>query len=102
MRRSAILVLVTAALLGSASGGVRAAESIAAAEGAGRGDRLGEGRDPAARDAPPGVPTPLQVFTDPSGRLCHLYARPVSIEGETATAYATLCRQPNGRWVLVQ
>jgi surface antigen len=102
MGRSASLVLVTAALLCGASGGARAADSVVATEGAGRGERLPEGRDPAARDAPPGMPTPLSVFTDQNGRLCHLYERPVSIGGETATAYATLCRQPNGRWVLVQ
>ena len=50
----------------------------------------------------PGASTPLRAFTDDNGRPCRVYARHVTIEGAPVTGYATVCRLPNGRWVLVQ
>ncbi len=46
------------------------------------------------------VPVPLRAFTDDRGRSCRVYARAVIIDGEARTALATVCREPNGRWVL--
>lgn len=57
---------------------------------------------PVPRATPLGMQRPLSVFTDARGRECHVYAHTVTIDGGAETAFATLCRQPNGRWVLVQ
>lgn len=43
---------------------------------------------------------PTQVFTDEQGRTCRTYTREVVIAGEPRAAVATVCREPNGRWVL--
>jgi surface antigen len=47
-----------------------------------------------------GEPAPVRSFTDPQGRACRVYTRTVLIDGEPRTALATVCREPNGRWVL--
>lgn len=52
------------------------------------------------RTPPLGEPTPIREFTDGQGRACRLYARKVVVEGNSTTAYAVVCREPNGRWVL--
>jgi hypothetical protein len=65
--------------------------------------RNDEDRRPADPDQPQ-VPSldgrPVRVFTDEQGRTCRTYARQVVIEGEPRSALATVCREPNGRWVL--
>jgi hypothetical protein len=52
---------------------------------------------PAAEASPP---SPVREYTDGQGRLCRVYARQVVIEGVAQTAYATVCREADGRWVL--
>jgi surface antigen len=48
------------------------------------------------------MPPPVRAFTDAEGRICNVYAHQVTIDGGAQTAYATVCRQSNGRWVLVR
>ncbi|HUC65547.1 MAG TPA: hypothetical protein VMA53_08980 [Stellaceae bacterium] len=50
--------------------------------------------------AAPSPPSPVREYTDGDGRLCRVYARQVVIEGAPQTAYATVCREADGRWVL--
>ena len=50
--------------------------------------------------ADPAPPSPLREYTDGHGRLCRVYARQVVIDGTAQTAYATVCREADGRWVL--
>jgi hypothetical protein len=45
-------------------------------------------------------PQPVREYTDATGRLCRVYAREIVIDGATQTAYETLCRDADGRWVL--
>lgn len=52
------------------------------------------------RGSPAGEATPIREFTDGQGRACRLYARKVIVDGGSTVAYATVCREPNGRWVL--
>jgi surface antigen len=52
---------------------------------------------PASSTAPA---SPVREYTDGDGRLCRVYARQVVIEGAAQTAYATVCREADGRWVL--
>lgn len=52
------------------------------------------------RSATAGEPAPIREFRDGQGRACRIYARRVTVEGDSTTAYATVCREPNGRWVL--
>jgi surface antigen len=42
----------------------------------------------------------VREYTDGDGRLCRVYERLVVIEGAPQTAYATVCREADGRWVL--
>ena len=49
--------------------------------------------------APGAAPAPLRAFTDAQGRSCRVYIREVTIEGARQTALATICQEPNGRWV---
>jgi hypothetical protein len=66
-------------------------------------DRLSERRtegDALPRTEPAGGPLPLRSYTDQEGRSCRLYERRVVIDGGPATALATVCRDPSGRWVL--
>ena len=75
-----------------------------AVDSVGRADRAPAGKVPPldSRGIAPGAPAPLQVFTDAQGRLCQIYERTVSIDGASEAAVAKLCRQANGRWVLVR
>ncbi len=50
--------------------------------------------------AAPSPTSPVREYTDGDGRLCRVYARQVVIEGAAQTAYATVCREADGRWVL--
>ena len=72
-------VLALTALLGAASGLAAAAQS------------------PSPPPAPLGV---VREYTDNQGRLCRVYRREIVIEGVRRTAVATVCREPDGRWVL--
>ena len=45
-------------------------------------------------------PLPLRSYIDEEGRNCRVYERRVVIDGGPATALATVCRDPSGRWVL--
>jgi hypothetical protein len=53
-----------------------------------------------ASPSPAAAPSPVREYTDGDGRLCRVYERQVVIEGAPQTAYATVCREPDGRWVL--
>ncbi|HWI25515.1 MAG TPA: hypothetical protein VN668_01010 [Stellaceae bacterium] len=55
------------------------------------------GTDPSQTSGPP---QPLREYTDSSGRLCRVYLRKIVIDGKAETAYATVCRDADGRWVL--
>jgi hypothetical protein len=55
---------------------------------------------PPSRPEPGGAPVPLRSYTDAEGRTCRVYERRVMIDGGAATALATVCRDPSGRWVL--
>lgn len=70
--------------------------STLAAGGAGRA-ACAAGTDPSATSGPP---RPLREYTDASGRLCRVYLRRIVIDGKAETAYATVCRDADGRWVL--
>jgi surface antigen len=52
----------------------------------------------------PGAPRsddqPVREFNDAAGRLCRVYERAVVIGGERQPAFAVVCREANGRWVL--
>lgn len=52
---------------------------------------------PSPPPAPPGV---VREYTDNQGRLCRVYRREIVIDGVRRTAMATVCREPDGRWVL--
>jgi surface antigen len=60
----------------------------------------------AGADAPPATaqdrPQPVREYTDANGRLCRVYAREIVIDGTKQQAYATVCRDANGRWVLAR
>jgi hypothetical protein len=70
-----------------------------------RGVAADEARD-AVRTSPTGEPQPLpgakpvREFIDPEGRTCRVYAREIMIAGAKQSAFATVCREANGRWVL--
>lgn len=97
-------LLAAGAMLASASlapsFGVRAASDDVAPSSAPAGDS-NSGLPPAAL-LPSGKsePIPVQAFTDRQGRSCRVYARTVIIDGVSETALATVCREPNGRWVI--
>ena len=55
---------------------------------------------PSPPSSAPAPATPVREYTDGDGRLCRVYARQVVIEGVAQTAYATVCREADGRWVL--
>ncbi len=57
----------------------------------------------AGSPTPPPVPDSASLvreYTDGQGRLCRVYRREIVIEGARRTALATVCREPDGRWVL--
>jgi hypothetical protein len=74
----------------SASGGI--AEASAAILG-----RLGAS---AHADQQLGGAVPIASFTDKHGHSCQLFLQNVMIDGRPASASASLCRQPTGRWAL--
>jgi hypothetical protein len=43
---------------------------------------------------------PVREYTDAEGRLCRLYERAVVIDGRQQSAFAVVCREANGRWVM--
>lgn len=92
---------LAAGILASLIVAVLAARS-GAAQGAAGGDAVPDEqqmqRAPGAGAA--AAPVPVRVFTDERGRSCRVYARTVVIDGESRTAFATVCREPSGRWVL--
>ena len=55
---------------------------------------------PASPSPSAAPPPPVREYTDGDGRLCRVYERQVVIEGAPQTAYATVCREADGRWVL--
>ena len=63
-------------------------------------ERAPEGRDVGEALPRPEQPAPLRSYTDEAGRACRVYERRVLINGEPQRALATVCREPNGRWVL--
>jgi hypothetical protein len=86
----ALLALgLTGALLPAAPGPARAEDKLPAA-----------GREEGEAPPRPNPPAPLRSYTDKEGRLCRVYERRVVINGEPTPALATVCREPNGRWVL--
>ncbi len=48
-----------------------------------------------------GTVTPRRSYAAPSGRRCRDYETTVTIDGRTESAYGTACRQPDGRWALM-
>lgn len=44
--------------------------------------------------------SPLREFRDAEGHPCRVYVRDVVIDGRTQQAFAIVCREPSGRWVL--
>jgi hypothetical protein len=56
--------------------------------------------DSAPRSEGTSEPAPVRSYTDAQGRSCRVYTRTVLIDGAARTALATVCREPNGRWVL--
>jgi hypothetical protein len=101
---SGTAMVIALAALGATQALAEDTSVAVAIDGVGRAERITEEGTPPGdrRETQADAPTPLSVFTDPQGRTCQLYARTVSIEGQSETAYATLCRQANGRWVLVR
>jgi len=65
-----------------------------------RNDEAARPAEPGQGQVPPADGRPVRVFTDDLGRTCRTYERQVIIEGEARAALATVCREPNGRWVL--
>ena len=59
-----------------------------------------EDSDTPQRPEPSGEPLPLRSYTDGEGRSCRVYERRVVIDGGPARAFATVCRDASGRWVL--
>lgn len=80
-------------------GAVAAGLLLFALLGTARGAELDTGTAP----SPPAdlaSQSPLREYTDAQGRLCRVYAQQVVIEGTAQIAYATVCREADGRWVL--
>ena len=50
---------------------------------------------------PPGAPVPDSESKDSAGRPCRLLQTTVTLDGRDETAYAKICREASGRWVLV-
>lgn len=45
---------------------------------------------------------PVRQYVDATGRPCRVYARQIVIDGAAQTAYVTVCRDPDGRWVIAR
>jgi surface antigen len=49
-----------------------------------------------------GTTTPTRTYRLQSGEYCREYEQTVTIGDETQAAYGTACRQPDGKWQIVQ
>lgn len=49
-----------------------------------------------------GTTTPTRTYQSQNGEYCREYEQTVTIGDETQTAYGSACRQPDGKWRLVQ
>jgi surface antigen len=49
-----------------------------------------------------GTTTPTRTYQAQSGEYCREYEQTVTIGDETQAAYGTACRQPDGKWRVVQ
>lgn len=49
-----------------------------------------------------GTTTPTRTYQAQSGKYCREYEQTITIGGETQAAYGTACRQPDGKWRVVQ
>jgi surface antigen len=49
-----------------------------------------------------GSVTPTRTYQAPSGQYCREFQQTITVGGTTEEAYGTACRQPDGRWQLVQ
>lgn len=49
-----------------------------------------------------GTTTPIRTYQAHSGEYCREYEQTVTIGDETQAAYGTACRQPDGKWQVVQ
>lgn len=48
-----------------------------------------------------GSVTPRRTYESEAGAYCREYETTVTIDGRTETAYGTACREPDGRWVIM-
>lgn len=48
-----------------------------------------------------GTITPQERFSTAGGSVCREFQQTVTTAGETATAYGTACKQPDGSWKVV-
>lgn len=46
--------------------------------------------------------TPTSTYRQESGRYCREYTTEIWVDGQKETAYGTACRQPDGRWKIVE
>ena len=49
-----------------------------------------------------GSTTPTRTYQAQNGQYCREYEQTVTIGDETQAAYGTACRQPDGKWQVVQ
>jgi surface antigen len=49
-----------------------------------------------------GSTTPTRTYQAPSGQYCREFQQTITVGGTTEEAYGTACRQPDGRWQLVE
>ncbi len=49
-----------------------------------------------------GTTTPTRTYQAQNGQYCREYEQTVTIGDETQAAYGTACRQPDGKWQVVQ
>lgn len=49
-----------------------------------------------------GTTTPTRTYRAQNGEYCREYEQTVTIGDETQAAYGTACRQPDGKWRVVQ
>ena len=49
-----------------------------------------------------GSTTPTRTYQAQSGEYCREFEQTITISGETQAAYGTACRQPDGKWRVVQ
>ena len=49
-----------------------------------------------------GTVTPTRTYLAQNGKYCREFEQTITIGGETQQAYGTACRQPDGKWKVVQ